>query len=137
LKEVAVGSKDDSIFLVFEYSLIDVGCLVDRMRINYDEMSIGEIKCIVLQILNGVSHLHEKFIMHRDLKLSNLLIGKDGIIKIADFGLARSFGKNLCPYLTTREQPNGSYTQNVVTLWYRAPEVLLGKDKYDCAIDVW
>ena len=93
LKEVAVGSKDDSIFLVFEYSLIDVGCLIDRMRMNYDDMSIGEIKCIILQILNGISYLHQNFIMHRDLKLSNLLIGKDGVIKIADFGLARKYGK--------------------------------------------
>lgn len=92
LKEVAVGLKTDSIFLVFEHSMIDMGCLIDRMRMKDEEMSLGEIKCLILQILNGVSFLNQNYIMHRDLKLSNLLIGNDGIIKIADFGLARKFG---------------------------------------------
>lgn len=97
LKEVVVGYKKDSIFLVFEHSIIDIGCLVDQMRANRDEMSIGEIKCLLLQLLNGVSYMHKKFIIHRDLKLSNLLIAKDGILKIADFGLSRVFGKLVHP----------------------------------------
>ena len=68
------------------------------------------------QLLEGLKHCHEKRIMHRDLKPSNLLINKSGThMKIADFGLARSF--NL---------PLKSYTHEVVTLWYRAPEILLG-----------
>ena len=95
LKEVVIGYKDGNIFLVFEYSIIDMACLIDRMRVNYDDISIGEIKCIILQLLNGVSYLHQKNIMHRDLKLSNLLIGKNGILKIADFGLSRKYGKNI------------------------------------------
>lgn len=94
LKEVVVGFKKDSIFLVFEHSIIDIGCLIDQMRDHRDEMSVGEIKCLTLQLLNGVSYMHKKFIMHRDLKLSNLLIGSDGIMKIADFGLARGFGNS-------------------------------------------
>ena len=93
LREVVVGRKSDSIFLVFEYSLIDMGCLVDRMRMSREQMTIGEIKCIMLQLLNGLAFLHQNYIMHRDLKLSNLLMGKDGILKIADFGMARKYGK--------------------------------------------
>ena len=64
--------------------------------------------------------------MHRDLKPQNLLIDKNGVIKLADFGLARAFGI-----------PIRVYTHEVVTLWYRAPEVLLGAPRYSCAIDIW
>lgn len=102
LKEVVVGFKKDSIFLVFEHSNIDLGCLIDQMREYREEMSIGEIKCLILQLLNGVSYMHKKFIIHRDLKLSNLLIGGDGILKIADFGLSRAFGE--CIILVSDEK---------------------------------
>jgi len=126
LREVVVGRKSDSIFLVFDYSLIDMGCLVDRMRMSREEMTIGEIKCLMLQLLNGMSFLHQNYIMHRDLKLSNLLMGKDGILKIADFGMSRKY-----------EKPHKNYTSNVVTLWYRPPEILLESEDYDQSADIW
>jgi serine/threonine protein kinase len=66
------------------------------------------------------------YVIHRDLKLSNLLLNARGILKIADFGLARIF-----------DEPIGNMTPRVVTLWYRAPEVLLGDTKYTKAIDLW
>ena len=79
------------------------------------------------QTLQALLHCHQRRIMHRDIKPSNLLIGEDEkTIKLADFGLARSFGL-----------PLKTYTHEVVTLWYRAPEVLLGQNHYSTAVDIW
>nr|XP_014349921.1 PREDICTED: cyclin-dependent kinase 11A [Latimeria chalumnae] len=75
----------------------------------------GEVKTLMIQLLRGVRHLHDNWILHRDLKTSNLLLSHAGILKIGDFGLAREYGSPLKPY-----------TPVVVTLWYRAPELLLG-----------
>lgn len=77
----------------------------------------SQVKCLLLQLFEGLDYLHSRFYVHRDIKLSNLLMNGDGILKIADFGLARLFG-----------QPNMAMTNNVVTLWYRAPELLLGSE---------
>lgn len=86
----------------------------------------SEIKTLMHQLLSAVACLHENWIVHRDLKTSNLLMNNRGQIKVADFGLARRFG-----------HPLGHMTQLVVTLWYRAPELLLGATEYDRAIDMW
>ena len=77
-------------------------------------------------ILLGVRHLHDNWILHRDLKASNLLFSHKGQLKIGDFGLAREYGSPLKPY-----------TPIVVTLWYRAPELLLGTKLYSKPIDMW
>ena len=76
---------------------------------------ICEVKCLMLQLLSAVAHLHDNWILHRDLKTSNLLLSHKGVLKVADFGLAREYGS-----------PLKNYTRVVVTLWYRAPELLLG-----------
>ena len=78
------------------------------------------------QILHALCFCHMRRIIHRDLKPQNLLLNKRGVIKLADFGLARTYGI-----------PARVYTHEVVTLWFRAPEVLLGAEKYACAIDIW
>jgi len=78
------------------------------------------------QILKGLSFCHSHRILHRDLKLANLLIDRKGILKLADFGLARAFGV-----------PIRAYTHEVVTLWYRAPEILLGQQRYSTPVDMW
>lgn len=77
--------------------------------------SISEIKCLMLQLLSAVEYLHENWVVHRDIKTSNLLLNNNGYLKLCDFGLAREYSSPLRPM-----------TQLVVTLWYRAPELLLG-----------
>ena len=77
-------------------------------------------------MLKGVAYIHKFKILHRDLKPQNLLISKDGILKIADFGLARGYGI-----------PVKNYTHEVVTLWYRPPDVLLGSKNYLTTVDIW
>ena len=81
-----------------------------------------------------MAYIHQNFIIHRDIKLGNLLLTKEGIVKIADFGLAREYGINL---LWIKEIPYRRYTNPVVTLWYRAPELLVKMEHYSAAVDVW
>lgn len=123
LQEVLVGRSLDSIFLSMEYCEHDLSSLLDNMATAFTE---SQVKCIFLQLLKGLKYLHSNFIIHRDLKVSNLLITDKGCVKIADFGLARFFGV-----------PPKKMTAKVVTLWYRAPEVLLGSPKLTTAIDMW
>jgi len=78
------------------------------------------------QIINAIKFCHCKRILHRDLKPQNLLIDKNGNIKLADFGLARAFGI-----------PIRTLTHEVLTLWYRAPEILLGQKEYSTPVDIW
>ncbi|KAK7269952.1 hypothetical protein RIF29_22774 [Crotalaria pallida] len=87
----------------------------------------SSIKCYMQQLLLGLKHCEERGVMHRDIKPSNLLIDKRGMLKIADFGLSHSFDIN----------PKGPLTNRVVTLWYRAPELLLGSTDYGYGIDLW
>ncbi|CAK8671064.1 unnamed protein product [Clavelina lepadiformis] len=123
LKEVVVGQRLDSIFLVMEYCEQDLASLLDNMTSPFSE---AQVKCIILQLLNGLKFLHDAFIVHRDLKVSNLLMTDKGILKIADFGLARTHGI-----------PSKDMTPRVVTLWYRAPELLFGAKTHNAAIDIW
>ncbi|KAG0743465.1 hypothetical protein G6F57_000729 [Rhizopus arrhizus] len=121
--DVAVGPRLEAIYLVMEYCEQDLGTLLDMVTVPY---TAPEIKCLMLQLLRGLEYCHNHSIVHRDLKMSNLLLTSTGILKIADFGLARTFSL-----------PKKSMTPNVVTLWYRAPEVLLGDVHYSAAIDLW
>lgn len=123
LREVMFDSHFDSIFLVFEYCELDMAKLIDRMSRPFSE---SEIKGILVQLISGLCYLHKHWIIHRDLKLSNLLM-KMGTLKICDFGLGRRFK----PFY------NSLYTPKVVTLWYRAPEVLIGTGNYNESIDMW
>ncbi|XP_022248510.1 cyclin-dependent kinase 10-like [Limulus polyphemus] len=123
LKEVVVGKSLDSIFLVMEYCEQDLASLLDNIQTPFSE---SQVKCIMLQLFNGLQYLHKSFIVHRDLKVSNLLLTDHGCLKIADFGLARKYGVPLKPM-----------TPKVVTLWYRAPELLLQSRIQTTAIDMW
>ena len=87
----------------------------------------SEIKTVMLQIISATDYLHSHWILHRDLKTSNLLMNNRGEIKLADFGMARY----------TSSPPPPALTQLVVTLWYRSPELLLGTPTYGFDIDMW
>ncbi|XP_009768104.1 protein IMPAIRED IN BABA-INDUCED STERILITY 1-like isoform X2 [Nicotiana sylvestris] len=112
------------IYLVFEYMEHDLSGLLSCPDIKFTDL---QIKCYMRQLLSGLEHCHSRGIMHRDIKTSNVLINNEGILKIADFGLAN--------FLSARhKQP---LTSRVVTLWYRPPELLLGSTNYGLTVDLW
>ncbi|PSN58277.1 Cyclin-dependent kinase 2 [Blattella germanica] len=111
------------LYLVFEFLMQDLKKYLDSSK---DILPLSLVKSYLHQLLKGISYCHAHRVLHRDLKPQNLLIDKKGFIKIADFGLARAFG-----------MPVRTYTHEVVTLWYRAPEILLGSKFYSTAVDVW
>ncbi|VDN15554.1 unnamed protein product, partial [Dibothriocephalus latus] len=123
VREVVVGNNMDKIYLVMDYVEHDLKALMEVMS---GPFSVGEVKCLLTQLLRAVRHLHNNWILHRDLKTSNLLLSHSGILRVGDFGLAREYGS-----------PLKHYTEVVVTLWYRAPELLLGTKQYSCPIDMW
>ncbi|XP_029433879.1 cyclin-dependent kinase 11B isoform X10 [Rhinatrema bivittatum] len=123
VREIVVGSNMDKIYIVMNYVEHDLKSLMETMK---QPFLPGEVKTLMIQLLRGVKHLHDNWILHRDLKTSNLLLSHAGILKVGDFGLAREYGSPLKPY-----------TPVVVTLWYRAPELLLGAKEYSTAIDMW
>ena len=117
------NNKKQEVYLVFEYMEHDLGGL-SLAEYKFD---LPQIKYIMYKILKGVQYLHKNNIIHRDIKCANILINNKGKVKIGDFGLAR----NITPNHTKK------YTYKVVTLWFRAPELLLGETLYGTAIDVW
>uniref|UniRef100_A0A3Q3SAU6 cyclin-dependent kinase n=1 Tax=Mastacembelus armatus TaxID=205130 RepID=A0A3Q3SAU6_9TELE len=123
VREIVVGSNMDKIYIVMNYVEHDLKSLMETMK---QPFLPGEVKTLMIQLLRGVRHLHDNWILHRDLKTSNLLLSHKGILKIGDFGLAREYGSPLKPY-----------TPVVVTLWYRSPELLLGAKEYSTAVDMW
>ncbi|KAI0448059.1 Pkinase-domain-containing protein [Xylaria telfairii] len=126
LQDVVVGedtSRIDNIFLVLEFVEHDLKSILEDMP---EPFLASEVKTLLLQLAGGVAYLHENWILHRDLKTSNLLLNNRGQLKIADFGMARYVG-----------DPPPKLTQLVVTLWYRAPELLLGTRTYGAPVDMW
>ena len=121
-----VHSQDScSIYLVCEFCEHDLAGLLSNPQVKF---SLGEIKKLLQQLFNGMYYIHHNRILHRDMKASNILITKNGVLKLADFGLARAIS-------TSKGQQR--YTNRVVTLWYRPPELLLGERNYGPAIDMW
>ncbi|KAL9136508.1 MAG: hypothetical protein Q9175_002292 [Cornicularia normoerica] len=123
LREVVMGDKLDDVFLVMDFLEHDLKTLQENM---VDAFSPSETKTLLLQLTSAVDYLHSNWILHRDLKTSNLLMNNKGQVKVADFGMARYYG-----------DPPPKLTQLVVTLWYRAPELVLGAEKYGTEIDLW
>jgi negative regulator of the PHO system len=112
--------------LVFEF--MDKGDLKSYMdkQGNRGALGAATVRSFTYQLLRGLEFCHANLVMHRDVKPQNLLINSKGQLKLADFGLARAYGV-----------PVTTYSNEVVTLWYRAPDVLLGSRTYDASIDIW
>lgn len=118
-----VVHTEKKLTLVFEYLDQDLKKYLDVCEGGLDPTIL---KSFLFQLITGVAYCHHHRVLHRDLKPQNLLINREGELKLADFGLARAFGI-----------PVRSYTHEVVTLWYRAPDVLLGSRHYSTPVDMW
>ncbi|KAH8281840.1 hypothetical protein KR054_003194 [Drosophila jambulina] len=117
--------EENRIYLIFEFLSMDLKKYMDSLPAD-KYMDSDLVRSYLYQITSAILYCHRRRVLHRDLKPQNLLIDKNGLIKVADFGLGRSFGI-----------PVRIYTHEIVTLWYRAPEVLLGSPRYSCPVDIW
>ncbi|KAG9232988.1 Serine/threonine-protein kinase bur-1 [Amylocarpus encephaloides] len=128
--------KRANVYMVTPYMDHDLSGLLENPDVP--KFTEPQIKCYMLQLLEGTRYLHEKHIFHRDMKAANLLINNQGILQIADFGLARQSHEDV-PVAKGGGGVGGNreYTTLVVTRWYRPPELLLGMKAYTSAIDLW
>ena len=132
LKEIVMDARsitdirnDTSFYLVFEYCDHDLFGLLDSGLI---QLSLDHVASFMRQLMSGLAYCHKRQFLHRDIKCSNILLNNNGTIKLADFGLARLYNAD------DKDRP---YTNKVITLWYRPPELLLGEERYGPAIDIW
>ncbi|KAI3463585.1 hypothetical protein Pfo_020248 [Paulownia fortunei] len=124
LEGLVISRLSSSLYLVFEYMEHDLAGLAAVQSVKFTE---PQVKCYMKQLLSGLEHCHNNGVLHRDIKCSNLLIDNDGILRIADFGLASFFDPDCKRPMTSR----------VITLWYRPPELLLGATYYGVGVDLW
>ncbi|XP_071241844.1 cyclin-dependent kinase 12-like [Salvelinus alpinus] len=125
-KQDALDFKKDkgAFYLVFEYMDHD---LMGLLESGLCQFSQEHVRSFMRQLMEGLDYCHKKNFLHRDIKCSNILLNNSGQIKLADFGLARLYNS----------EESRPYTNKVITLWYRPPELLLGEERYSPAIDVW
>jgi len=127
VREMVVGKDADKVFMVMEFYREDLQEAMQRRKYP-NVLRQAELKGIMQQILKGVHYMHSKWFMHRDLKTSNILChNSTGRVALCDLGLARRF----------QDPPGKNLTQLVVTLHYRAPELLFGEMRYTSAVDIW
>ncbi|KAL3287372.1 hypothetical protein HHI36_001846 [Cryptolaemus montrouzieri] len=121
---IDIRGVESSILLVMEYLPC---CLSDVIRFVENPILLSQIKTYMKMCLSGIHFMHSNNIMHRDLKPANLLISHSGVLKIADFGLARIY----------KRSDFRTYSHQVATRWYRAPELLYGSRTYTPKVDIW
>ncbi|KAF2238587.1 Pkinase-domain-containing protein [Viridothelium virens] len=139
LEEMAVerkgeGRKKAILYMVTPYMDHDLSGLLENPAVHFTE---PQIKCYMMQLLEGLRYLHESHILHRDMKAANLLINNQGKLQIADFGLARHYDESVPQPGRGGGEAKRDYTTLVVTRWYRPPELLLQLRRYTTAIDMW
>ncbi|KAF1822550.1 Pkinase-domain-containing protein, partial [Dissoconium aciculare CBS 342.82] len=122
LLEVMVERND--CFMVFEYLSHDLTGLLNHPTFT---LTNAHKKHLAKQLFEGLDYLHRRGVLHRDIKAANILVSKTGELKLADFGLARFYQK----------RQKQDYTNRVITIWYRSPELLLGETQYGPAVDIW
>ncbi|CAJ0936385.1 unnamed protein product, partial [Mesorhabditis belari] len=122
---IDVIMQENRLYLIFEFLSMDLKKYLDQLPPN-TQLDNVTTQSYLFQILQAICYCHQRRVIHRDLKPQNLLVDAKGAIKLADFGLARAIGI-----------PVRAYTHEVVTLWYRAPEVLLGAKRYSMGVDMW
>jgi len=125
VKLLDVIAEEGKLYLIFEYCKYDLRSYILK---NFPNQAIpeNEIKDIMKQILSGVYYCHSNRVLHRDLKPANILVTEDGTVKIADFGLSRFYSI-----------PVKKYSPEIITVWYRGPEILLGVEEYGSSTDIW
>lgn len=117
--------EKSSVYMVFEYMDHDLTGVLANPNVTFEA---PHIKDLAAQLFDGLAYLHHRGVLHRDIKGSNILLNNAGELKLADFGLARFY---------QRSRINADYTNRVITLWFRPPELLLGATAYDSAVDIW
>ncbi|KAH7929482.1 Pkinase-domain-containing protein [Leucogyrophana mollusca] len=116
--------SNGSVHMVFEYMDHDLTGVLSQTQFSFSE---ANLKSLCSQMLAGLAYLHHKGVIHRDIKGSNILINNRGELKLGDFGLARFYHK----------RRRADYTNRVITLWYRPPELLFGATVYGPEVDMW
>ena len=117
-------AHEGSIYLVLEYC--DAGDLEDFLRNRNIKITAAHVRYLMRRVTLGLLHMHNEWVLHRDVKPNNILLTASGGVKLADFGYARSFG-----------EPGRLMTSQAVTRWYRPPELLFGATAYGAAVDMW
>ncbi|KII65236.1 Cyclin-dependent kinase 12 [Thelohanellus kitauei] len=133
LKEIVTDKSDvmdfhhdrGAFYLVFEYMDHDLMGILESRAV---EFNTEQIQCLFKQLISALAYCHQRHFLHRDIKCSNILLSNTGVVKIADFGLSRIYEAN---------NEGRPYTNKVITLWYRPPELLLGEERYNLSVDVW